>query len=136
MGGWVAGGGGCRGEGRRLGLRWAGVVGSGAGRGGPSPANAPRRAPVPARPRAHAPTRAPTLRAQVSEEGGPLMEWGHVVECLNKLDAGVPEKLLMLSRDEKSLLVASYADIKRCVDQAYNELKGMAAAARAGRYKP
>lgn len=30
---------------------------------------------------------------QVREDGSPLLDWGHVVECLNKLDAGVPEKV-------------------------------------------
>ena len=33
---------------------------------------------------------------QVREDGSPLLDWGHVVECLNKLDAGVPEKVLLL----------------------------------------
>jgi hypothetical protein len=103
----------------------------------PSPGSAagPAAAAAGAGQRRHRPS-APAPAQVHPEEGGPLLEWGHVVECLNKLDAGVPEKLLLLSRDEKSLLVASYADIKRCVDQAYNELKGMGAAARgAGRYK-
>ena len=43
-------------------------------------------------------------------------------ESLNKLDVGVSERVLLLSRDEMSMLVASYADIKRCVDGAYTEL--------------
>jgi PAB-dependent poly(A)-specific ribonuclease subunit 3 len=34
----------------------------------------------------------------------------------------VPEKVLLLSRDEMSMLVASYADIKRCAEGAYAEL--------------
>jgi PAB-dependent poly(A)-specific ribonuclease subunit 3 len=50
------------------------------------------------------------------------MDWGHVFESLNKLDVGVSERVLLLSRDEMSMLVASYADIKRCVDGAYAEL--------------
>ena len=50
------------------------------------------------------------------------MDWGHVFESLNKLDVGVSERVLLLSRDEMSMLVASYADIKRCVDGAYTEL--------------
>ncbi len=57
-----------------------------------------------------------------------------MVECLSKLDAGVPEKLLMMSRDEKSMLVVSYADIKKCVEAAYNELRTASMAARASRY--
>ena len=32
---------------------------------------------------------------QVSEDGAPIIDWGHVVEALNKLDAGVPEKVVI-----------------------------------------
>lgn len=32
---------------------------------------------------------------QVREDGTPVLDWGHVVECLNKLNAGVPEKVLL-----------------------------------------
>ena len=59
---------------------------------------------------------------QHNDEGAPVMDWGHVFEALNKLDVGVPEKVLLLSRDEMSMLVASYADIKRCAEGAYAEL--------------
>jgi PAB-dependent poly(A)-specific ribonuclease subunit 3 len=59
---------------------------------------------------------------QHNDEGAPVMDWGHVFESLNKLDVGVPEKVLLLSRDEMSMLVASYADIKRCAEGAYAEL--------------
>jgi len=59
---------------------------------------------------------------QHNDEGAPVMDWGHVFESLNKLDAGVAEKVLLLSRDEMSMLVASYADIKRCAEGAYTEL--------------
>jgi PAB-dependent poly(A)-specific ribonuclease subunit 3 len=59
---------------------------------------------------------------QHNNQGSPVMDWGHVFESLNKLDVGVSERVLLLSRDEMSMLVASYADIKRCVDGAYTEL--------------
>ena len=59
---------------------------------------------------------------QHNDEGAPVMDWGHVFESLNKLDAGVAEKVLLLSRDEMSMLVASYADIKRCAEGTYAEL--------------
>lgn len=39
-----------------------------------------------------------------------------------QLDAGVPEKLILLSRDERSMLIASYADLKRCLETVYQEL--------------
>ena len=59
---------------------------------------------------------------QVAEDGSPVMDWGHVVECLNKLDAGVPERIVLLSQDEASMLVVSYADVKRCAESCYSEL--------------
>ena len=51
------------------------------------------------------------------------MDWSHTVEALNKLDAGVPEKLILMSRDEASMLVVTYADIKRCLEGALNDLR-------------
>ena len=67
---------------------------------------------------------------QTSEDGAPVIDWGHVVEVLNKLDGGVPEKMLLLSRDETSMLVVSYADVKRCIEGAFNDLKTRGLAAR------
>jgi PAB-dependent poly(A)-specific ribonuclease subunit 3 len=59
---------------------------------------------------------------QCTESGSPVLDWGHVVESLNKLDAGIEEKILLLSRDEQSMLVASYGDLKRCVEAGYLDL--------------
>ena len=64
---------------------------------------------------------------QCDEGGAPLLDWGVVAEALNKLDAGVPEKVLLMSRDEMSMLVVSYADLRRCVEGCYAELKARAA---------
>lgn len=63
---------------------------------------------------------------QCTEEGTPILEWGHVVECLSKLDAGVPERVLLLSRDEASMLVVTYADVRRCLAGAFAELRSQA----------
>ena len=59
---------------------------------------------------------------QHNNEGAPVLDWGHVFECLNKLEVGVAERILLLSRDEMSMLVASYGDIKHCVQTAYSDL--------------
>ncbi|CAM6115673.1 unnamed protein product [Calypogeia fissa] len=59
---------------------------------------------------------------QTTEDGTPLIDWTHVINCLNKLDAGVPEKMILLSRDERSMLFASYGDLKRCLESVYQEL--------------
>ncbi|KAK9820130.1 hypothetical protein WJX72_006407 [[Myrmecia] bisecta] len=68
---------------------------------------------------------------QIAEDGAPQIDYGHIIEALNKLDAGVPEKVLLLSRDDQSLLQISYADVKRCIDSVYDELKQRGATARA-----
>jgi PAB-dependent poly(A)-specific ribonuclease subunit 3 len=60
---------------------------------------------------------------QMDEEGRPILDWGHMVEALNKLDAAVPEQVMLLSRDEMSMLVVSYADVARCLRAAYSELQ-------------
>jgi PAB-dependent poly(A)-specific ribonuclease subunit 3 len=69
---------------------------------------------------------------QVTENGAPAVDWGPIVEALNKADAGVDEKIVLLSRDEASMLVVSYADVKRCLLTAYGELKAAAKNAAAG----
>ncbi|CAK4717244.1 unnamed protein product [Aphanomyces euteiches] len=45
---------------------------------------------------------------QVDEMNRPVVDFGHVVDCLNKLDSASPEKILLSSRDGQSILVASY----------------------------
>lgn len=59
---------------------------------------------------------------QVDERGQPVVNLGHVLECLNKLDAGVDERIMLVSRDEQSCLVVSYREIKSCVEAAFSEL--------------
>lgn len=59
---------------------------------------------------------------QLTEEGSPVTDWGHVIECLEKVDAGVPERIALVSRDEMSCLIVSYADVKRCIESSYQEV--------------
>ena len=68
---------------------------------------------------------------EAGPDGGPRLEWGPIAEALAKLDAGSRERLLLPSRDEGSLLVVTYADVRRCVDGAWRELQARAAAAAA-----
>ncbi|KAA8580768.1 hypothetical protein FQN60_013726 [Etheostoma spectabile] len=63
---------------------------------------------------------------QVTEAGTPWIDLSHIVSCLNKLDAGVPEKISLVSRDEKSVLVVTYSDLKRCFDSTFQELQAAA----------
>jgi PAB-dependent poly(A)-specific ribonuclease subunit 3 len=59
---------------------------------------------------------------QVYEDGNPYIDFAHVIDCLNKVDIGSDEKVLLSSRDEKYMLVISYKDIKRLIGEAFNEL--------------
>lgn len=63
---------------------------------------------------------------QVTEAGTPWIDLSHIVSCLNKLDAGVPEKISLVSRDEKSVLVVTYSDLKRCFESTFQELQAAA----------
>jgi len=59
---------------------------------------------------------------QVDHDGRAVMDLGHIVTCLNKLDAGIDEKLQLVSRDEQNIFVVSYRDLKRGVEAAWGEL--------------
>ncbi len=59
---------------------------------------------------------------QVDAHNHPVVDLGHVVACLNKLDAGVDEKVLLVSRDEQNCLLVSYRELKRGVENAFQEL--------------
>ncbi|EYB82351.1 hypothetical protein Y032_0361g3463 [Ancylostoma ceylanicum] len=62
---------------------------------------------------------------QVTESGKPWMDMAHIVQCLNKLDAGVSEKVQLVSRDGNNLLIVSYGDLRRCLETAFRELSTM-----------
>lgn len=59
---------------------------------------------------------------QVDHDGKPILNLAHVLRCLNKLDVGSPERVMLVSRDERSCLVVSYKDLKKCVDEAFGDL--------------
>ena len=59
---------------------------------------------------------------QVDENGDPILNLAHVLQCLNKLDAGNSEKITLMSRDELSCLVVSYKDLRQCLEEAFSEL--------------
>lgn len=45
-----------------------------------------------------------------------------------QLDAGVPEKVLLLSRDEQNMMVCSYADLKACAERSFDQVQAAATA--------
>jgi 50S ribosomal subunit-associated GTPase HflX len=67
-----------------------------------------------------------TVNVAADGAGRHVMDLGHVVTALNKLDAADEEKILLSSRDGKRMFVVSvsYADVARCLDKSFNELCG------------
>ncbi|KAI8145218.1 hypothetical protein BJV82DRAFT_605362 [Fennellomyces sp. T-0311] len=59
---------------------------------------------------------------QVDENGLPVVNMVHVLSCLNKLDAGVDERIVLMSRDEESCLIVSYKEVKNCILSAFKDL--------------
>jgi len=59
---------------------------------------------------------------QADSSGRPVMDLGHVVTALNKLDTRDEEKIVLASRDGKSIMVVSFADVSHCLENAYAEL--------------
>lgn len=59
---------------------------------------------------------------QYDEMGKPVLDLQHVLTCLNKLDAGIEERLLLVSSDEKSCLVISYKELKELIGASFREL--------------
>ena len=39
-----------------------------------------------------------------------------------QLDAGLPEKVCLTSRDEQSILIVTYAELKRCFEMVFDDL--------------
>jgi PAB-dependent poly(A)-specific ribonuclease subunit 3 len=67
---------------------------------------------------------APQVFHQADGSGRPVIDLGHVITCLNKLDAADEEKIVLTSRDGKSMFVVSYTEVARCLDNAFNECCG------------
>ncbi|KAL6882414.1 PAB-dependent poly(A)-specific ribonuclease subunit PAN3 [Trichoderma longibrachiatum] len=59
---------------------------------------------------------------QVDSNGNPVIDMGHMLRCLNKLDAGIDERICLTSRDEQTSFVVSYKELKKQLLSAFNEL--------------
>ncbi|GAB1212403.1 PAB-dependent poly(A)-specific ribonuclease subunit 3 [Aspergillus terreus] len=59
---------------------------------------------------------------QVDAHGDPVVDLGHVLACLNKLDAGSDEKITLVSRDEQSCFIVSYKEIKKALESSFQAL--------------
>ncbi|KAG5457790.1 MAG: hypothetical protein BJ554DRAFT_2113 [Olpidium bornovanus] len=59
---------------------------------------------------------------QVDERGRPVLDMAHVLGCLNKLDVGVDDRVMLVSRDEQSCLIVSYRELKKCAEVVWRDL--------------
>jgi PAB-dependent poly(A)-specific ribonuclease subunit 3 len=61
---------------------------------------------------------------QVDNQGRPVIDLGHTILTLNKLDAGTEEKVMLVSRDEQSVFVVTFRELKKGIESAFQELVG------------
>jgi len=59
---------------------------------------------------------------QVTEDGRPFLDMAHVITNLNRVDAGIPDMIGLMSRDEQNILVVSFAELKTCLERSFGEL--------------
>ncbi|KAI0502998.1 hypothetical protein F5B22DRAFT_577415 [Xylaria bambusicola] len=60
---------------------------------------------------------------QVDSHGNPVLDLGHIISCLNKLDAGTEEKIYLTSRDHQSTFLVTYRELKKQVQAAFGDLQ-------------
>jgi PAB-dependent poly(A)-specific ribonuclease subunit 3 len=48
---------------------------------------------------------------QVNDAGDPVVDLAHVLSCLNKLDAGTEERVMLVSRDEQACFIVTYKEV-------------------------
>ncbi|AET40376.1 PAN-complex poly(A)-binding subunit PAN3 Ecym_5640 [Eremothecium cymbalariae DBVPG len=59
---------------------------------------------------------------QVDENGKSIMDLTHVLRCLNKLDTGVSEKIILVTPDEMNCIVISYKELKDSIDSTFRSM--------------
>jgi PAB-dependent poly(A)-specific ribonuclease subunit 3 len=59
---------------------------------------------------------------QVDSNGKPVLDLAHVLINLNKLDAGIEERIMLVSPDETECLIVSYKEIKDLIEKSFREL--------------
>lgn len=59
---------------------------------------------------------------QVDATGKNVMDLTHVLRCLNKLDAGVAEKIALVTPDEMNCMIVSYKELRDLIDKTFRSL--------------
>jgi PAB-dependent poly(A)-specific ribonuclease subunit 3 len=59
---------------------------------------------------------------QVDADGKPRLSMGHILTCMSKLDAGLDEMVVLTSRDNDTVFVLTYREIRQMFERSFNEL--------------
>lgn len=59
---------------------------------------------------------------QVDAQGRPVLDMGHMLACLNKLDGGLDETIRLETRDEKFILLVSFKEMKQLIESAFQDV--------------
>ena len=59
---------------------------------------------------------------QVDSNGNPVLDIGHMIRCMTKLDAGVDERICLVSRDEQTAFVVTYNQLRKQLNNSFSEL--------------
>lgn len=59
---------------------------------------------------------------QQDADGKPSLAIGHMINSLNKLDAGIEEPVILTSRDNEMVFIPTYRELRAMLDRSFNEL--------------
>ncbi|KAJ5294917.1 hypothetical protein N7508_009738 [Penicillium antarcticum] len=59
---------------------------------------------------------------QVDANGDAVLDLGHVLMSLNKLDAGTDERINLVSRDEQNMFIVTYKELKKSLESSFQAL--------------
>jgi len=59
---------------------------------------------------------------QVDANGKPVVDLGHILTNLNKLDAGTNQMIKLYSRDEQTIMFVTYKELKKQAEAAWGDL--------------
>ncbi|SCU94523.1 LAFA_0F22320g1_1 [Lachancea sp. 'fantastica'] len=59
---------------------------------------------------------------QTNESGKPVMDLTHVLRCLNRLDAGTSERIMLVTPDEMNCIIISYKELKDLIDSTFRAM--------------
>lgn len=51
-----------------------------------------------------------------------MLDLGHVIGCLNRLDVGLEERVMMVGRDEETQILVSWREVRGLVEGAWGEV--------------